>query len=51
MAETGEYEVLVGASSKDIRQKASFSNARDRRVSTVSVSLVPDENINELKSR
>jgi beta-glucosidase len=49
IAGAGAYEVRIGASSKDIRQKASFSVARDIAAGNVSRSLVPKDNINELK--
>jgi beta-glucosidase len=49
IAEAGKYEVKIGASSKDIRQSASFSLAKDLTVKRETVSLVPNEKINELK--
>jgi beta-glucosidase len=49
IAETGNYQVSIGASSKDIRQKASFSLAKDLTVKKESVSLLPKEKLNELK--
>ncbi|MFA5818042.1 MAG: glycoside hydrolase family 3 C-terminal domain-containing protein [Bacteroidales bacterium] len=49
IAEAGKYEVKIGASSKDIRQSASFKLAKDLKVKKESVSLVPKEKINELK--
>jgi beta-glucosidase len=49
IAEAGKYEVKIGASSKDIRQSASFSLAKDLTVKSETVSLVPKEKINELK--
>jgi beta-glucosidase len=50
VAEAGKYEVKIGASSKDIRQNASFNLAKELTVKKESVSLVPKEKINELKS-
>jgi beta-glucosidase len=49
IAEAGKYEVKIGASSKDIRQSASFSLAKDLTVKKESASLVPKEKIEELK--
>lgn len=49
IAEAGKYEVKIGASSKDIRQNASFTLAKDLTVKKETVSLVPKEKINELK--
>jgi beta-glucosidase len=49
IAEAGNYEVMIGASSKDIRLKATFTLAKDQVVKKESVSLVPKEKINELK--
>jgi Beta-glucosidase-related glycosidases len=49
IAEAGNYQVSIGASSKDIRQKASFSLAKDLTVKKESVSLLPKEKVNELK--
>jgi len=49
IAEAGNYQVSIGASSKDIRQKASFSLAKDLTVKKESVSLLPKEKIAELK--
>jgi beta-glucosidase len=49
IAEAGNYEVRIGASSKDIRLKASFALAKDLNVKKESVSLVPKEKISELK--
>jgi beta-glucosidase len=49
IAEAGKYEVMIGASSRDIRQSTSFSLAKDLTVKKESVSLVPKEKINELK--
>ncbi|MCX6254446.1 MAG: glycoside hydrolase family 3 C-terminal domain-containing protein [Bacteroidia bacterium] len=49
IAEAGKYEVMIGASSRNIRQSASFSLAKDLTIKKESVSLVPKEKINELK--
>ena len=49
VADAGNYEVLVGASSGDIRQKAIFSLARPVVTGKVSKALVPKDNIEELK--
>ena len=49
IAEAGTYGVKLGASSRDIRQTASFTLDRDLTVKTESVALVPKEKINELK--
>jgi beta-glucosidase len=49
IAEAGKYEVRVGASSRDIRQAASFSLDSDLVVKKESVGLVPKTKINELK--
>jgi len=49
IAEAGNYQVSIGASSKDIRQKASFRLAKDLTVKKESVSLLPKEKVNELK--
>jgi beta-glucosidase len=49
IADGGTYEVRVGASSKDIRQKATFSLPRDLIVKKESKSLAPKDKINELK--
>ncbi|MGD0754813.1 MAG: glycoside hydrolase family 3 N-terminal domain-containing protein [Bacteroidales bacterium] len=49
IAEAGKYEVKIGASSKDIRQSASFSLAKDLTVKKESASLVPKEKIAEIK--
>jgi beta-glucosidase len=50
VADAGQYEVRIGASSSDIRQKASFTLNEDRIVKKESKALVPSENIKELKS-
>jgi beta-glucosidase len=49
IAEAGKYEVKIGASSRDIRQSASFNLAKDLTVKKESVSLVPKEKIEEIK--
>jgi beta-glucosidase len=51
IAEAGKYEIGIGASSKDIRQTASFSLDRDLVVKKESVALVPTPGINELKPK
>jgi beta-glucosidase len=50
IAEAGKYDVKVGASSKDIRQNTSFTLAKDLTVKKETVSLVPKEKVNELKT-
>lgn len=49
IADAGEYTVKIGASSKDIRQKASFKLGNNMTVKKESVALVPQVKINELK--
>ncbi len=49
VADTGTYTVKIGASSKDIRQTASFKLGNDISVKKESVALIPKEIINELK--
>jgi beta-glucosidase len=49
MAEAGAYEVRIGASSRDIRQKASFTLGRELTVKKESVALVPKVKISEMK--
>jgi beta-glucosidase len=49
IADAGRYEVRIGASSSDIKQKASFTLSEDRVVKKESNALVPSENIKELK--
>jgi beta-glucosidase len=46
LAEAGAYEVRVGASSRDIRQHASFTLTDPGNVEEVSRSLVPQHEIN-----
>lgn len=50
IAEAGEYEVRVGASSEDIRQTATFELAEDRNVENTTNALVPSREIDEMKS-
>jgi beta-glucosidase len=50
IAEAGTYTVKVGASSRDIRQTATFSLARESVVKKESAVLQPAEKINELKA-
>jgi beta-glucosidase len=49
IAEAGKYNVKIGASSKDIRQTASFLLPNDLVVKKESVAFVPKTKINELK--
>lgn len=49
VAEAGTYEVRIGASSKRIRQRASFELDRDLIVKKESQALAPGEGIRELK--
>jgi beta-glucosidase len=49
VAEAGTYTVKIGASSKDIRQTASFTLGRDLTVNKESIALVPAVRIDELK--
>jgi beta-glucosidase len=49
VAEAGEYSVKIGASSKDIRQSASFTLPKDLTIKKETASLLPAEKINELK--
>ena len=49
VAEAGKYDVKIGASSRDIRQSAFFSLAKDLTVKKETASLIPQEKINELK--
>jgi beta-glucosidase len=51
VAEAGKYTVKLGASSRDIRQTASFDLEGDLIVKKESVALVPKVTINELKAR
>lgn len=50
IAEAGNYEVRVSASSKDIRQKASFSLQKTISIKKESKSLAPKDKINELRN-
>jgi beta-glucosidase len=50
IVDAGRYEVRIGASCTDIRQKASFTIDSDRMVKKESRALVPSENVVELKS-
>ncbi len=49
IAEAGKYEVRIGASSKDIRQTASFELERGQAVKKESAALVPKRSIDEIK--
>jgi beta-glucosidase len=49
VAEAGEYTLNAGASSSDIRQKATFSLSKDQVVEKVNKVLVPQITITELK--
>jgi|WetSurMetagenome_2_1015567.scaffolds.fasta_scaffold46420_2 beta-glucosidase len=49
IAEAGKYQVKIGASSKDIRQRSTFILAKEITVKKETVSLVPKEKIYELK--
>lgn len=49
VAESGNYEVKIGASSEDIRQKVSFTLLRELMVKKESRSLVPKDKIDEIK--
>ena len=49
IAEAGQYEVKIGASSRDIRQTASFTLAQEITVKKETVSLVPKQKIAEFK--
>jgi beta-glucosidase len=49
IAESGKYEVKIGASSKDIRQTASFMLDKELLVKKESSALVPKVAIHELK--
>jgi beta-glucosidase len=48
VAEAGVYEVMVGASSRDIKGKVDFSLATEKTVETVSQSLAPKVTVNKL---
>ena len=49
IAESGKYQVKIGASSLDIKQTASFNLSKEILVQKVSNQLVPKVQINELK--
>lgn len=49
VAESGNYEIRIGASSRNILQKATFSLSKDVTVQSVTRSLVPKDKIKELK--
>ncbi len=49
VAEAGEYTLKVGASSKNITEKATFSIANDLTAGKVSKAMVPDREIKKLK--
>jgi beta-glucosidase len=51
IADEGIYNVKIGASSKDIRQAASFSLAKQEIVAKVSKALAPQHEINVLKPK
>lgn len=50
VAEPGEYQVLLGSSSDDIRLTGSFTVPKEIIVERVNEALAPQVNINELKS-
>jgi beta-glucosidase len=49
IADAGKYTVKIGASSKDIKQTASFDLGKNLTVKKESVALVPQVKINEMK--
>ena len=49
VAEAGKYSVMAGASSRDIRQTASFRLESEQIAKKESVALVPKVEIDELK--
>lgn len=49
IADSGKYEVKIGASSRDIRQTASFMLPNDLVVKKESVAFVPNTKIDELR--
>jgi beta-glucosidase len=51
IAEQGTYTVKIGASSKDIRQQATFVLAKETIVKKESVALVPKAKVQELKPK
>jgi beta-glucosidase len=48
IAEAGEYRAMIGASSKDIREEASFEVDREIKTKTASKALTPPRKIEEL---
>jgi len=48
ISEPGKYHAMIGASSKDIRQEASFDLDKEIKVKTDSKALAPSRNIEEL---
>ncbi len=48
VAEAGKYELRIGASSKDIRQTASFELGKELIVKKVNKALAPERDINRL---
>jgi beta-glucosidase len=50
-AEKGTYTVKIGASSKEIKQTATFTARNDLIVKKESSSLLPKDKINEIKPR
>ena len=48
VAEPGEYDIQIGASSKDIRQRASFLLEKALTIKKTGKALAPSRNINEL---
>lgn len=51
IADAGKYSVKIGASSKDIRQTASFTLSKNLTIKKESIALVPKEKINGLKPK
>jgi len=51
VAESGSYTVSIGASSKDIRQTAKFTLAKDLVVETDEKALTPQVTISEMRSK
>jgi beta-glucosidase len=49
IADAGAYTVKIGSSSRDIRQSASFTLAKDVKVKKENVALTPKQKISELK--
>jgi hypothetical protein len=45
----GRYQAIIGASSKDIRQEASFEVEKEIKVKTESKALTPLKDIDEIK--